>query len=356
MKNILPTVTAFLLLFIHLSCGQQQSPATEASTAASEIAHIGDTVKQPGKEIDCIFQDRQHNYWFASNGEGVFRYNGRTMLHITNKHGLCSNFVWEIRQDVNNKIWFFTRDGICCLDGNRIVNYTDSMQNAPYGKLHYTPGGLFFGHLNGLSFYNGNTFTNFTIHPSSYSPPANNLYRPYAVYDVMKDSAGHIWFGTQEKGVCWYNDTTFTYITGKNLDGYAVRCVFQDSKGNYWFGNNGGGLYQYKNNVLRNITEELELGNAEFLRGQMNADKPGSMARVFAINEDKNGHRWVGTADAGVWEYDGSKWTNYTAEHGLSGYQVTVIFKDLSGELWFVSNGNQVSKFDGERFIPWIVQ
>jgi ligand-binding sensor domain-containing protein len=313
-------------------------------------------VKQLDKDIDCIFQDRQNNYWFGSNGNGVFRYDGRTLLHITDKHGLCSNFVWEIRQDVNGKIWFSTRDGICRMDGNLITNFTDSMQNAPYGKLNYTPGGLFFGHLNGLCFYDGKTFTNFTIHPSSYTPPTNNLYRSYAVYDVMRDSSGNFWFGTQEKGVCMYNGSEFTYITGKNLDGPAVRCIFQDSKGNYWFGNNGGGLYLYKDNVLRNITEEKKLGNDEFLRGQMNADKPGSMARVFAINEDLQGNIWIGTADAGVWKYDGTDFTNYTSEQGLSGYPVTVIYNDRKGDLWFVSNGDQVSKFNGTRFVPVVFE
>src|SRR5690606_7038568 len=59
------------------------------------------TVSELGKNIGCIYQDKNDNYWFASNGEGVYRYDGKTLTRITNKHGLVGNFVWKIEEDVN---------------------------------------------------------------------------------------------------------------------------------------------------------------------------------------------------------------------------------------------------------------
>lgn len=352
-------ITAFSLFTLFSSCRGQTPQPTATSASPMQTTIPGDTVTELGNEIDGIFHDSKNNYWFATNGNGVYYYNGRTLLHITDKHGLCSNFVLGVQEDVHGKIWFSTRDGICRLDiasfynfinTSSFTNFTDTIKQAKYGKLNYVKGGLFFNHLQGICFYDGKTFTNFTIYPETYTPPAYNYYRPYAVYSIMADSAGQIWVGTQEKGVCRYDGNTITYITGHDLEGPAVRSLFQDKAGNYWFGNNGGGLYHYNGSVLRNITEEKKLGNDAFLREKMPVDKPESIARVFAINQDRDGTIWIGTPDAGVWKYDGENLTQYTMADGLSGMSVTVIYKDRNGELWFVANGEQVCKFDGKRF------
>jgi ligand-binding sensor domain-containing protein len=349
-KMILNTTFLFSVLTTFNSCkGQVQKP-TEIKTEQSISVNIGDTVSKLGKNIDCIFQDKNDSYWFASNGEGVYRFDGKTITHFTDKDGLCSNFVWKVEEDINGKLWFATRDGFCSFDGKEFINYTETIKNAPYGKLNYTSGGLFFGHLNGICYYDGKAFTNFAIHPSTYIPPTNTNYRPYEVYCTLVDQSGKIWFGTQEKGVSVYDGKTFTFIDSKDLGGPAVRSIFQDRNGILWFGNNGGGFYRYDGKTLRNITEEKNLTNYEFLKEKKLVDKQGSLARVFAINQDNEGNIWIGTVDAGVWKYDGANLTNLTIKDGLSGNAVYVIFKDKKGKLWFVSNGENVFHFDGQKF------
>ncbi len=338
------------ILSVFTSCSGQNKGIPETKNAYSTVSSIGDTVLSIGKGIDFIYQDKNDIYWFASNGEGVFRFDGKTIIHFTDEDGLCSNFVWKIAEDINGKLWFVTRDGFCSFDGKTFANYTEIIKNAPYGKLTYTKGGLFFGHLNGICFYDGKSFTNFTIHPSAYSPPAYTTYRPYEAYCTLVDRSGKVWFGTQEKGVCVYDGTTFSFIDSKDLGGPAVRSIFQDKNGILWFGNNGGGFYRYDGNELRNITEEKKLTNYEFLREKKFVDKQGSIARVFAINEDNEENIWIGTVDAGVWKYDGTKLTNFTTKDGLSGNAVYVIFKDKKGKLWFVSNGEHIFHFDGRKF------
>lgn len=148
-------VCLFTLLSILASCNGQPQKTPE-----QQLELIGKPASGLDKNTDDIFQDRHGNYWFADNGAGVYWYNGKKLLHITDKEGLCSNFVWSVQEDVNGRIWFTTRDGVCRFDGAVITNYTDTIKNAPAGALHYTHrGGLFFGHLNGICFYNGDTFT-----------------------------------------------------------------------------------------------------------------------------------------------------------------------------------------------------
>ncbi|OWY20879.1 hypothetical protein C7N43_13175 [Sphingobacteriales bacterium UPWRP_1] len=353
MKITILILSAFLFfgtVAVVTSCDRQNNKADESNARYNIAIHIGDTVSALGKDIDCIFQDKADNYWFASNGDGVYCYNGKTLLHITDKDGLCSNFVWTVQEDVNGHLWFSTRDGVCSFNGTTFTNYTDTIQNAPAGKLHYTKGGLFFNSLNAVCFYNGKSFTNFFIHPNTYSQPPADMNRPYDVYSTLVDKDGNVWFGTQSKGVCRYNGETFSYLTDKDLAGPAVRSIFQDKAGNLWFGNNGGGLFRYDGKTLTNITEEKGLSNPGFLRGDKFTDKPGTLARVWAINEDKEGNIWIGTIDAGLWVYDGTRLTNYTTKDGLTGNAIWTIYKDKKGELWFVTNGDAIWKLNGKSF------
>lgn len=345
---------AWLIIFLtfFFSCNGQEQKTSENTMMSVFKINVGETVPKLGKDIGCILQDKNGNYWFASNGEGVYCYNGKTLTHITQKDGLCSNFVLKIEQDINGSLWFSTRDGICNYNGIAFTNYTNTIKKAPKGKLKYTEGGLFFGHLDGICFYDGKSFTNFVIHPKTYQAPLNNVISPYGIYSTLVDKKGNIWFGTESQGVCRYDGNTFTYLTDKNLAAAAVRTMFQDKAGNIWFGNNGGGLYRYDGKTLTNLTEEKGLRNPEFLKRNFN-NKLGSLARVWAMNEDNEGNLLIGTIDAGVWKFDGVNLTNYTTQDGLTGNAIWTIYKDNKNELWFVINGEAICKFNGKQFVKY---
>jgi ligand-binding sensor domain-containing protein len=127
-----------------------------------------------------------------------------------------------------------------------------------------------------------------------------------------------------------------------------VLGLFEDSKGNLWFGNNGGGLFRYDGMTLTNFAQDKGLANPDFRAN--GKEGPGTLGRVYAINEDNGGHIWIGTADAGVWKCDGNTLTNYTTRDGLTGNAVNSILKDQRGELWFGTDDNGVCKFNGSRF------
>jgi len=355
MKMILHAGLLFSSIAIFSSCNGSNQKSTAIVTEPKAAVNIGDTVAAIGKNISCVFQDKNNNFWFAGKGDGVYRYDGRTITHITEKHGLSSNVVSKIEEDANGNIWFSNGDSFCSFNGKRFTNYTDSVKNAPYDTFKYQPGGLFFSHLNGICFYDGKSFMNFTIYPATYTPDKNDMYRPYGAYCTLVDNSGNVWFGT-EKGVCRYDGKSFSYITDKDLEGPAVRTIFQDKSGILWFGNNGGGLYRYDGKTLRNITEEKKLSNYNFLRNHEPAGKPGTLARVFAINEDTSGNLWMGTVDAGVWKYDGKKLTNYTVKDGLTGNAVPLIYRDNKGELWFVSDDGAIFRFNGQSFSKFALQ
>ncbi len=308
-------------------------------------------VPQPGPNIDALYEDGHGRTWFGSNGGGAYLFDGTTLTHFTTEDGLCSDSVWRIHGAPDGSVWFTTWDSVCRFDGKTFVEMTDAIRAS---TLAQSPdvSGIPLNTERGVCFYDGERCAEVSIVPKDFVPDPTSLHGPYEVYTTTVDTDGVVWFGTQSMGVAVYDGREVSYFVEDDLAGPAVRAIFQDSRGVMWFGNNGGGLYRYDGEELRNITVENDLGNEHFLRGMENADMPGTLARVFAINEDADGSIWVGTVDAGVWRVDGERLTNYTKSDGLPSLFVPVIYKAANGELWFIAGGEAIFEFNGTSFVP----
>jgi ligand-binding sensor domain-containing protein len=170
----------------------------------------------------------------------------------------------------------------------------------------------------------------------------------YAVYSILKDKNGSVWFGTQAEGVCRYDGKSFVWFTEKGLRGPAVLGIFEDSKGNIWFGNNGSGLFRYDGKSMTHVSEEIKRNNPSLnLSGQSSV---GGLSRIYTINEDHIGNLWIGTVDNGVWRYGAGKLTHFTDKDGLMGNAVNTIYRDQNGELWFGTDKDGIFKFNGNSF------
>lgn len=347
------TLSFVLMLYGNLTQRESKELHFKELKPKSVQIESGKFVDVLGKEISGVLIDKKGRMWFPSNAEGLFVFNGERIIHYQKSEGLICDFVNGVYEDSNGFIWCTTRDGICKFDGVKFTDYTDTILNAKEGIIHISKKGIVFNRPDGLCYYDGRGFTFFKIHPEEYTPPANNNYRPYSMYASTIDESLNLWIGTQEKGVCVYNGFQTKWITGKYLDGPAVRAVFTDRKGVHWFGNNGGGLFRYDGKELRNISEEKMLMNDAFLKAKLPVDKPGSLARVFAINEDVDGNLWIGTVDAGLWKYDGQRLTNFTKSQGLPDGRVLGISKDQSGDLLVVTNEGAICRIHGGKIEPF---
>ncbi len=154
----------------------------------------------PGpKLVNSIFQDKTGKLWFATNGRGVYYYDGKTLSGISEKDGLVNNFVQCIIEDKHGNIWFGTRFG-------------------------------------GVSRYDGRSFTSFTVE--------NGLSSNF-VWAMLEDKSGNIWFGTIGAGVVRYDGKTFTtYSQQEGLTNTHIQSILEDRNGGLWFGASGG-LFRY---------------------------------------------------------------------------------------------------------------
>lgn len=332
------------------------------------VAHLHATPPDKSKPIEKpairnIFQDHSGNYWFATEGKGVIRYDGSSFTSFTTAEGLCSDFVWSVAEDRRGGIWFATRDGICRYDGKQFVKYSggEQFRDAGYAiaPKKKTTDDLWFGTRDGAYHFNGTQFT-FVPLPIDSADQVKRKAQPYfnqtdySVYSVAVDKKGNVWFGTEQKGVCRFDGRSFTWFREKELASAAVRSIYQDSKGVMWFGNNAEGLFRYDGSSLRNITVEYGLQNPEFrktLKG-----KEGTLARVWTITEAANGDLWIGTIDGGIWIYDGKRMKNFSTNDGLPNNSVWTFLKDNKGTTWIGTDGFGVCMFDGKKFRSFTIE
>lgn len=319
---------------------------------------ITSPVMQTVKPVYGILQDRSGAYWFATNGDGVFRYDGKSYTHFTVKNGLCNDFVRGIAADKNGNVWVATGSGLCTWDGNQ---FTTINPGAAGSSITDKSGSTWFCGVGGAFRYDGKTveFVELPMVGADValrkSQKKFNLF-PYEVYCMLEDGSGNIWFGTAARGVCRYDGKNFTYFTDNGLSRAAIRSMVKDDAGNLWFGNNGMGLYRYDGKTFTNFTAEQGLSNTDFLSTSHVTNNPGTLARVFAAAKDNSGNLWFGTFDAGAWRWDGHALVNYTKKDGLNSNAVHTIYTDQAGNLLFGGDSGRVFRFDGHAFNDFPVQ
>jgi ligand-binding sensor domain-containing protein len=317
-----------------------------------------DTSADDDLNVISIYQDSKGVFWFGTQNQGVYRYDGNEFTHYTEQDGLANNQIQTIQEDKAGHIWFGTGAfGVSQYDGLTFTTLTDKdgiKKNVPTASSwKMAPDDLWFFAGGGVYRFDGKSLTYLALEETGFgsspmqSPP--DRLGPYAVYCTLIDKGGNLWMGTQAMGVCRYDGKKLTWYTEHGLAGPAVLALFEDKNGNIWFGNNGSGLFKYDPvaDKLTNFTKEEGLSNDEFRTS--GKPGPGTLARIYSINEDRNGNLWIGTVDAGVWRYDGSNLKNYTTLHGLPGYAVITMYKDRDDELWFGTEEG-VYTFNGISF------
>jgi ligand-binding sensor domain-containing protein len=143
------------------------------------------------KLVFKIIEDSSGAMWFATDGNGIFKYDKGAFTHLTNHNGLTDNNAASILEDRQRNIWI----------------------------------GTFYG---GVSKFDGKTYTNFT---------KDGIIEGIEAGGFLEDSKGNIWFTAENVGVYKYDGTNFTLYTTKNgLTSNLVLSIFEDNKGQLWFG------------------------------------------------------------------------------------------------------------------------
>ena len=157
--------------------------------------------------------------------------------------------------------------------------------------------------------------------------------------DLLHDSRGNFWVGTQGQGLWRMRarhgtaSSTIDVITvDRGLASNAVQSLLEDREGNIWLGTLAGlqRLTPHKVTPVKNL----------------------SIPRAIEVTPD--GSVFVGTA-AGLTRFSKTGRREYTEANGLPGTIVLALRTDTRGDLW-ISTERGLSRFSREQFSPVLVR
>lgn len=323
------------------------------------VVQVSDYVRE-------IYQDREGNYWFGTNGDGVCRHDGTSLTYFNVGQGFGGSAVRGIVQDEAGAMWFGTDGGVSRYKDGAFTNYTvkDGLSASDVWSIMLDRAGtIWAGTHQGVCRLEGETFVAFPLPRVEVEKPESR-FSPKVVFAMIEDRAGNLWFGTDGEGVHRYDGKAFTSYTAKDgLTGNMVRALCEDRQGRIWIGTDGGGVSCFDGTTFRTFTAEDGLNND----------------RVYEIIQDRAGNMWFSTLGAGACRYDGTEFKAFSVDQGLStnelachcgsgrrfkychgpnGVHVQEMLEDKDGILWFGCSGG-LFRLDGERFInvtrdgPW---
>jgi len=138
-----------------------------------------------------------------------------------------------------------------------------------------------------------------------------------AVWKILQDSEGYMWFGTQD-GLNRYDGYNFAVYRHDPNDPQSLRddyvsSMYEDRSGVLWIGTQQGWLEKYDREQDRFTPYHI-----------------GSW--ITSLYEDRSGLLWIG-AQAGLYRFDreAEQATLITSERGW----VEVVYEDRERQLWF---------------------
>jgi ligand-binding sensor domain-containing protein len=351
------TLLLLSILTVFTSCHGQNQKTVDIKAEQINETPIGDTVSELDKTIFIVFQANNNDYWFGSDGQGVFRYDGKTILHFATKDGLCNNRIREIKEDKSGNIFFTTLEGISKFDGQKFTTLPVIKSN----EWKLEPDDLWFtgAQDSGVVYrYDGKLLyrlefpktqegdEHISKFPRSKFPNVN--YSPYDVYIIYNDNIGNVWFGTSSLGVCRYDGKSFMWISESDLEfdvntGFGIRSILEDNDGNFWFSNTLFSYNFYGHINATNYRKEKGIGS-------LDGKKDGDLVAIMSMVKGNNGEIWMATYNSGVWSYDGKKITHYPVNIDDKSITIFYIYKDNQGDLWLGTHEEGAYKFNGDQF------
>jgi ligand-binding sensor domain-containing protein len=384
-RSVAVAALASLLL---LACAGANPQASSSSTTIAPAhqdapAARGETVADIGNSCWVGFQDKDDNHWFGSDGNGVFRYDGKTLTRFTTKDGLVHDQIRGIQQHApTGDILITTNGGVSKFDGQRFETLPITEMQPPNAAdlLNALANeGLKEGWLlnaddlwltgaGGPRRYDGKTLYQLKFPKSPLEEELSAKYgtaknwSSYDVWTVYKDSKGHMWFGTAVFGISRFDGQHIDWMFESHLTEFdnggwfGFRAIIEDRNGDYWFNST-----QYRYKVEPHGVTGQEPGKLKYTREQgmdwSAVNTTDKFIHFQAVTQDSNGDLWMAPYAGGVWRHDGKKGTHYPMTVGDAPNQITMfsIYKDNHGDLWVGTHEHGAYKFNGkafERFRP----
>lgn len=295
-------------------------------------------------------EDLNGNIWIAMAGDGLLKFDGERFEHFGVPEGLPNNYVRTLALDKSGAIWVGTSAGTAIIkdDSISILAYSE-LDGVSVSDIFITP--------DGASILCSFGFGVFIIEQDSlhHYMEADGLQSNH-IRCVGQLPSGELWFGAKE-GLSAFDGETFTiYREAQGLQYSNIKSLNVDREGNLWLGTDGkGALIQAGRvftsyNTMDGLHSDLILSVCEYKEGELlfasygqgififNPDSIVSYAyndslpnsTVWVVKSDTDGTIWAGTSQGLFREHQGNI-TVVDFNNGLPGNRVTALSKAREG-------------------------
>ena len=286
-------------------------------------------------QIITLLEDSKGNFWFGTNHDGLYKYETArdTFLFYNTRDGLANNVISSVFEDRQGNIWAGTwGGGISRLSGNKILtfNTTNGLSDSKIRCItEDIEGNILIGtNENGLAIFKGDQFITYSTRDGIIDNQ---------VWAILQDHLGNYWFGTNA-GITIYNpslskEKQFRHITSEKYQmGDQIRFIREDLNGHIWIGTNDAGTFEY-------ISSQSKF-NFNFLLNSYNRQ-----GIVSAMEIDGQNNLWVGTIDGLLYyDIDNNHVERLTQINGLPGSDISALFADSKGIVWVGARGKGLAK------------
>lgn len=340
--------------------------------------------------VKCVIEDKNYHIWVATR-QGIARLIGEHFEVFTEKNGLVDDDVNFILEDKNGNIWCATNEGLSKYDGKRFSNFT-TFQGLPHNTIH----SLHFDHRNilwigtdnGLASYDGKKIKTYNVHDGIVSTAIHCIFQdkklnlwfgtPLGAYKLdnisgefqffgelkgikgeisagLCDKEGKVWLVSDEGAFVLQDGFLLEHLTTQNgLSSDNLNCIWQDKNFNFWFGSNKG-ISKINNRrfitfnepliydkPIRAFTEDdkqlIWIGTNERLltydiKSKKFSEKKALNVRSLLWDKDKK-NLWIGSVGEGLWQYDGTRYKNFTTADGLRDNTIYCLVEDEQNRIW----------------------
>ena len=262
------------------------------------------------------------------------------LTQLTTADGLPQGGVHAVLQDSQGFMWFGTEDGLVRYDGQELVRYGYSREEArglPGTYINQIVEGprhdLWFAINGGLARWSRaeDRFTVYRHDPNSPSSLASDQ-----VNTVSIDAKGRVWIGMADAGIDILDPRTGRFeslrheaAASGSLASDHVTTLSRDRAGNLWVGTDQG-------------LDELEAGEKRFRHFHHVDGDPRTLSGndIWRVLEDSSGSIWVATYGGGLDRMDRSGHVLQVLRHdprrpdSLASDQVQALLEDRQGRFW----------------------
>ncbi len=294
-------------------------------------------------EINSLEIFKEKEIWIGTEGNGLYRLNLKTKeIQSINLPEFTNSKVYDLHKDIEGNLWVLNNKvGISFANrqferithdlGNIQTVLTDQMNQVWLG----TPNGLFL-------------MENQSDGTKNYQPIS--LGKDINVISLYEDAFGNIWIGTFGQGLyCLAGGQTNNNFSKNKIKFFSQKdgllndnILSIDGTENMLWLATLGGVFELdlnediflKRNQFRNFTHEDGLGS-------------NFIYKAFVCSTNRT---WFGTDGKGLSVLENGKITNYTQANEVPLKTIYTITEDHRGSIWFGTAEQGIFEFDGKNF------